>query len=131
MGDMGLGGDERAPRRPGRNFTAVVVDRLMQTLAVSYVNCEGKTTIKGFLGEMQIELSFDKIKKVDFTPGDGGFADGRVLFRDGQSKAMRFKDLTRCYGESDLGKMMVRLKDLKAIEFGEPPPIEETPAPRN
>jgi len=128
MGDLG-GSSDQAPRAPRRNFTGTVVDRSLNQLAVSHVHCEGKTEIKGYLGEMRISLAFDKVERVTFAKGETGFTHGTVAMRDGQTKEMRFKDLTRCYGESDLGQVMIRVKDLRSIQFNEPPAESEDVAP--
>jgi hypothetical protein len=121
MGDM-LGGDEdKAPRAPKRDFSGTVTDNTLQKLAVSHIHCEGKTEIKGYLGEMRISLAFDRIAGVSFTKGEAGYSHGTVQLRDGQTQQMRFKNLTRCYGESELGKVMVRIKDLRSIRFNESP----------
>jgi hypothetical protein len=127
MGDMSLTGEDKAPKWPKRNFTATVTDRTLTTMQIEHANCEGKTEIKGFLGDIRVELSFDKIKKVSLTGAEGGFSDGVVTFRDGQTKSMRFKSVTRCYGESSMGRMMITIKDLKEIELGEPPPVDASP----
>lgn len=121
MGEM-TGSGEKTPSAPMRNFTGTVVDRSLNPLDVSHVHCEGKTAIKGYLGEMRITLDFDKVESVTFSTGDSGFMLGNVVLRDGQTKNMRFKNLTRCYGESDLGHMMIRVKDLRSIRLNPPPP---------
>jgi hypothetical protein len=127
MGDSLSGGD-KTPRRPSRNFTGTVTDRSMTTLNVRYINCEGRTAIKGYLGEMRVDLTFDKIEKVSFGAVNGGYVPGKVAFRNGDVQTFRFKDLTRCYGESNVGWMTVRLRDLREITLDAPPP-EEKPKP--
>ncbi|NLH50381.1 MAG: hypothetical protein GX444_17510 [Myxococcales bacterium] len=121
MGDMGAG-SEKTPRRPQENFTATVTDRSQNKLAVTHVHCEGKTSIKGYLGEMRLTLTFAKIKQVDFSPATSGYVDGTVRFRDGEPREFRFKNLTRCYGDADVGQLMIRLRDLKQIVFDDANP---------
>jgi hypothetical protein len=124
MGDMSLTGGENTPRQPSRNFTGVVTDRSMHTLAVTHMHCEGKTHVKAYLGEMRVELSFDKVARVEFGANDAGYISGVVSFRDGETKRLQFRGHTRCYGQSELGPMMIQLKDVKQIELGPPPPEE-------
>ncbi len=125
MGDLGGSSGEKTPRAPQHNFSGTVTDRSMNTLAVTHLHCEGKTSIKGYLGDIRIRLDFEKIERVSFAKGEGGFTFGTVTLRDGQTKNMKFKNLTRCYGETQLGHMMVRVKDLRDILFNEPPLTEE------
>lgn len=124
MGDNGLTGSD-TPRTPAKNFTGTVVDRSMVTLHVSHMHCEGKTSVKGYLGEMRITLSFKKIKQVEFYPGAAGYTWGQVTFRDGDVKKLRFKNLARCYGTAEMGQVMVRIKDLKRISFDEQQPQQD------
>ncbi|MDP8221824.1 MAG: hypothetical protein P9L99_00575 [Candidatus Lernaella stagnicola] len=124
MGDLGVEAD-KTPRAPKQDFTGTVTDRSMNTLAVSHMHCEGKTSIKGYLGEIRVTLDFKNVESVVFAAAAaGGFTPGTVALRDGQIKSMRFKNLTRCYGQTDLGHMMVRVKDLRSIRFDEPPAPE-------
>ena len=121
MGEMGLSGDD-TPSRPSHNFTGTVTDRSLVSLHIIHIHCEGKTVIKAYLGEMTVKLPFEKIEKIDFYPGSSSHTFGNVQLRSGESKKMRFKSTVRCYGDSEYGQIMVRVKDLKRIEFDAPPP---------
>jgi len=123
MGDLGLTG-EKTPRAPSKNFTGTVTDRSNVTVEASHIHCDGKTSIKAYMGDMRLTLPFEKIKKVDFYSTSGGYTLGDVNFRNGEMKKLRFKSLTRCYGETDLGQLMVKVKDLKRIVFNSPPTEE-------
>ncbi len=124
MGDSGLAGSD-TPRTPEKNFTGTVVDRSMTTLHVTHMHCEGKTSVKGYLGEMRITLDFAKIKQVEFYPGTAGYTWGQVTFHEGEDKKLRFKSLARCYGMAEMGQVMVRVKDLKRISFDDQQPQQD------
>jgi len=127
MGNLGLSGED-TPHKPSRNFTGTVTDRSNVAKHVTHMHCEGKLYIYGYLGEMRVKMPFDNLMKVQLNPGPTGYADGVVTLRDGQTQQLRFKNLTRCYGDADLGQIMVRIKDLKLIEFDTPPPPKEEPS---
>jgi hypothetical protein len=120
MGDMG--GGEKTPRKPKDNYSGTVTDRSLNKQVVSYIHCEGRSSIKGYQGEMRLTLKFEQLKQVDFSPAVTGYVDGLVLFRSGETRQLRFKNLTRCYGDTNIGQMMIRLRDLKQIVFDEANP---------
>lgn len=121
MGDLGLN-DQGVPPWPDRNFTGDVTDRSMVTLHVTHINCEGKTSVNAYMGEIRVNLSFDDIKQIDFYPGTAKLSWGNVLLRSGDKQKMQFKNTVRCYGKSKYGPMMVKVKSLKRIAFDQPPP---------
>ena len=106
MGDGLIPGND-APKAPKTNYSGAVTDRSLNRVRVTHMHCEGKTSVQAFMGEMRIKLTFDNIEKVEMGGGSQGFTTGSVTYRDGHTKQMRFKNLTRCYGESDLGQVMV------------------------
>ena len=121
MGDMGLTGSE-IPLWPSRNFTGTVTDRTLVSLQVTNINCEGKTTIKAYLGEIQIQVPFENLLSVEFSPGEANRVWGNVQLRNNTIQKMRFLGSTRCYAKSELGPLMVKIQNLKSIKFDSPPP---------
>jgi hypothetical protein len=122
MGDMGLTGGDDIPPWPSRNFAGTVTDRTLVVLHVDHINCEGHTAIKAYLGEMEIQVPFETIAAIEFSPGTAEAVWGQVELRNGKTDKMRFRGNTRCYAKSELGSLKVKIQNLKSIKFDSPPP---------
>ena len=120
MGMEGMGADDKFPE-PSKNYTATVVDTASVAHKVRKVSMEGKTYVTGLLGKASITIDFEKIDTVSVSPSeDKAYVDAKLKLRDGTTVEVKVRSLSKCYGETDLGNMSVRARDIKSIDFDEP-----------
>ena len=127
LGMEGLGGsgDEKFPE-PKLNYKAVVTDDQLVVHNAHHVSVSGDTSLSGYRGAAWLTVDFSRIKKVDIgANSEKAYMTADITLRNGKTVVLKVKKLTRCYGITDIGKMSVRMRDIKSIVFDDELPKEQ------
>jgi len=121
MGSLGSKAETGIPI-PDENFRAVVTDKLLLSSKAENVSCNGETFFKAYRGKMQVAIPFKKVKKAVFRETEEeGFQEVTVIFWDGGEHVVKMRNIVKCFGQTDLGPMQIKIRDLAKIEFEKVP----------
>ena len=126
MGMEGLGGSDEKFPEPELNYGATVTDLDGVVHKIQKASVNGETALSGFHGKASLTINFRRIAKVEISKGETKtYVYAHITLRDGKELNLKVKGLTRCYGETELGNMSVRMRDIKSIVFDETLPEPE------
>ena len=115
--ELGGSGGENFPK-PKLNYKAAITDIEGMVHKAEFISLNGKTSITGQKGKANITINFRKIQSAVFSKTESkSWVMAHFILRSGKKVDIKVKGLSRCYGITDLGKMSVRIRDIKAIVF--------------
>ena len=115
MGDLGGAGDEIP--EPDEYFAGKIVDRDMVEAQAHYLACDGQTFLKALRGKAIVSIPFARIRSAEFSDGEDGYQNAKVTLHDGTVHEVQVKNIVKCTGKTDIGGMMIRIKDVYKVEF--------------
>lgn len=123
-GGSGNGGAAGSIPIPDRSFTVTVTDTAGNSVEAERFTWEGKTHFKAEYGNATVTLPFEKVSRVEVLHESETVLPERVLarviLRTGESIEVSLERSSKCYGDTRFGAYEIFLKDVQAIEIGEP-----------
>jgi hypothetical protein len=114
---MGALGGATGGGAPARNYEGTFVDRDGTKVDAKWINAGGELALSGMLGRGDIAISFDDIKRIEFS-GDGqkGLA-AKVTLRKGEPVEVKTRSSLAFSGQTNLGAYHIRARDLQSVEL--------------
>jgi len=118
--NLGMGGNSqeivsKIPE-PDRIFTAMIIDLDNTSYEVQKLSIDGLTFLPVQMGRAQAGIDFKSIKKISFYLQDDKVL-GRIEFDDNFKKEFYLDPQVTFFGQTKWGKIKLKCKDIKEIEF--------------
>lgn len=118
LGMGSLGGGDRGPGMPARDFRAALVDADGTRIEVTRLSAGGDVSLEGELGRGRLRIPFDNITRIRLEgAGDRDRVHAEVTLREGSPVTLTLRSSTTFYGQVPSGAYQVRARDLRSIEF--------------
>ena len=112
LGGGGLGGGA-----PARNYEGTFVDRDGTKVDAKWVTAGGELALTGQLGRGDISISFDDVKKIQFSGDAQKGLVARLTLRKGEPVEVKVRSSLAFSGQTQLGAYQIRARDLESVEF--------------
>ena len=113
-------GDLEIPQ-PELHVQVTVVDKTGTKTRLDDFTWDGFVHVQGNLGAGTVAIPFEKVKRIDFEPGDKGKVTARVGLKTDEVVRLSVSGRLMCYGRTNFGNYQVQIKDLTRLEFPQEP----------
>jgi len=122
MGMEGFSSSDEEFPEPDLNYSATLTDIEGVEHIISMASFSGGSELVGLVGKASFTVDFKKIKRVEIEKIENKtYVLARVWLRGGKQVKLQVKALAKCYGVTELGKMTIRIRDIKSIVFSDEP----------
>ena len=114
---MGALGGAGGGGTPARNYEGTFVDRDGTKIEAKWINAGGELALVGQLGRGEIRISFDDVKKIQFSGDPEKGLVAKVTLRKGEPVDVKIRSSQSFSGQTKLGAYQIRARDLQSVEL--------------
>jgi len=114
---MGALGGAGGAGTPARNYEGTFVDRDGTKVDAKWINAGGELALAGQLGRGEIRISFDDVKKIQFSGDSEKGLVAKVTLKKGEPVEVKIRSSQSFSGKTKLGAYQIRARDLASLEL--------------